>query len=204
MKKFFFIVTMVGIMMTGCQNGTTMEETSVEDVLVDETPVENVLVDETPVEDVLVEDENEYESESGLYVDLGLPSGTRWAKFDSYNFISYKQAYYKYGKQLPTREQCEELLSECTWRWNTVVDGMSTEGSGYEVIGPNGNSIYLKANGYISSWGGSLSDVGVYGRFLSSTPYSSEYSWGISIEPDRHEVCKGSVEASYSVRLVSE
>ncbi len=53
-------------------------------------------------------------------------------------------AYVNWGPEwrMPTKEQFEELLSECTWTpmdWN--VDG-------YDVEGPNGNSIFLPVTGW--------------------------------------------------------
>ncbi len=209
-KRFFLISMMVGVMLTGCNNGTT-EVPVYEDVPVE---AEEAIEEEAAEEETVVAESGESieeeesvaesgnKSESGQFVDLGLPSGTKWARSDSYDFISYANAYYRFGNQLPTKEQFEELVSQCKWRWKTVVHGMSTEGSGYEVIGPNGNSIFLVANGYRDSWSDVISDVGVYGHYRSSTPYSSEYSWGISIRPNSYEVTYASREAGYSVRLV--
>lgn len=41
--------------------------------------------------------------------------------------------------QMPTKKQLEELIKECEWKF---------EGNGYTVTGPNGNSIFLPADGY--------------------------------------------------------
>ena len=43
--------------------------------------------------------------------------------------------------RIPTSEEIEELLN-CTWEWTTMNDV-----NGYEVTGPNGNSIFLPAAG---------------------------------------------------------
>ena len=43
---------------------------------------------------------------------------------------------------MPTREEFEELIDNCTWEW-TSKGGHN----GYKVIGPNGNSIFLPAAG---------------------------------------------------------
>lgn len=43
------------------------------------------------------------------------------------------------GWRLPTQEECEELVNNCTW---------TLSGNGYTVTGPNGNSIYLPALGF--------------------------------------------------------
>lgn len=44
--------------------------------------------------------------------------------------------------RIPTREEWEELLEKCTWKW-TSRGGVN----GYNVTGPNGNSIFLPAAG---------------------------------------------------------
>ncbi len=44
--------------------------------------------------------------------------------------------------RIPTREEWEELLDKCTWKW-TSRGGVN----GYKVTGPNGNSIFLPAAG---------------------------------------------------------
>ena len=41
--------------------------------------------------------------------------------------------------RMPTKEQFDELLKYCEWKW---------DGKGYKVIGKNGNSIYIPAAGY--------------------------------------------------------
>lgn len=99
------------------------------------------------------------------YVDLGLPSGTLWAtqnvgattpqeKGNSYKWgatevggasyngfedISGTQydaatANWNSDWRMPTREQMIELHEKCTWEY---------EGTGYRVIGPNKNEIFL-------------------------------------------------------------
>jgi len=78
------------------------------------------------------------------YVDLGLPSGTKWKNMneknpqDDHGFYTYDEAYYEFGKALPTHDQMQELIDECTWKWDK---------NGYQVIGQNGNHIFLPAEG---------------------------------------------------------
>ena len=65
------------------------------------------------------------------YVDLGLPSGTKWKNVDD----GYADGYDETVKHTPTTKQWEELQKYCTWTWM---------GSKYKVTGPNGNSIIFR------------------------------------------------------------
>ena len=117
------------------------------------------------------------------YVDLGLPSGLKWAtcnvgasspedygdyyawgelstkdEYTESNCSTYKEhignisgnpqydvARKKWGGswRMPTVDEFEELIDNCTWEW-TTKDGHK----GYKVTGRNGNSIFLPAAGY--------------------------------------------------------
>lgn len=126
------------------------------------------------------------------YVDLGLPSGTLWkAQNEAGGFYSYDQAVAKFGNNLPTKEQFEELKSSCKWTWT---------GSGYKVEGPSGE-MFLPAAGY-RNCRGSVDLVGLLGNYWSSTPYGSEKAWDLSFYSG--EVVMGRVEryVGQSVRLV--
>ncbi|MBO4740299.1 MAG: hypothetical protein J5605_01505 [Bacteroidales bacterium] len=109
------------------------------------------------------------------YVDLGLPSGTKWKitneinPNDTCNFYTYDEAVAKFGSGLPTKEQCIELKEECVWTWKE---------DGCEVVGPNGKSIFLLAAGY-RNCSGNVNYVGSVGGYWSSTPNGSEYAWGL-------------------------
>ena len=54
-------------------------------------------------------------------------------------------AYVNWGPQwrMPTKEQFDELQNECTWTPMTIGDV-----NGYEVEGPNGNTIFLPETGW--------------------------------------------------------
>ncbi len=68
--------------------------------------------------------------------------------------------------RMPTYEEQQELIKECTWAW-TTLNGVN----GYRVMGPNGKSIFLPAAGYRS--GSDLNDAGSLGNYYwSSSLYS--------------------------------
>ena len=151
------------------------------------------------------------------YVDLGLPSGLKWAncniganKPEEYgNYYAWGETEpapnnnYSYSKcstselseselqsqgyidgegnltpqydaatanwggdwRMPTYDELRELNTKCTWKW--VNNG--NDFKGYNVTGPNGNSIFLPAAGYRNE--SSLYDAGSGGDYWSSTPY---------------------------------
>lgn len=139
------------------------------------------------------------------YVDLGLPSGVKWATMNV-GAASHEESgeYYAWGEiapkaeyteanctsyglnmedvtgnperdaatamwgstwRTPTKEECEELLNNCTWEWD-VQNGVG----GKKVTGPNGNHIFLPVTGY--KYGNSIY-VQDYGYYWSSTPIST-------------------------------
>ena len=81
-------------------------------------------------------------------IDLGLPSGTKWAccnvgaeSPEEYgNYYTWDEAM-SLPYQLPTISQIKELCNKCSWQWTT---------NGQKVTGPNGNSIFLPAAGNYS------------------------------------------------------
>lgn len=80
------------------------------------------------------------------YVDLGLPSGTKWAKENYYgnSHVAFNDIK-KFLTSIPTVEQWMELKTKCTW---------TKKGKNYIITGPNGNSITLPAEGYRDCKGG--------------------------------------------------
>ena len=102
-------------------------------------------------------------------IDLGLPSGTKWAccnegasKPEDYG------GYYKWGEwgqiaDAPTFAQFEELKHYCTSVW-TTLNGVN----GRLFTGPNGGQIFLPAAG--GRWHGEFRDVGSGGDYWSGTP----------------------------------
>ena len=113
------------------------------------------------------------EAELRKYIDLGLPSGTLWKESNEggdYAYYTFDEAINKFGNKLPTKQQLEELISKCTWRWI---------GNGYKVIGPNGNSIILPAAGSRDYDSDNVTHVGTNANYWSSTLYSSYSAWDL-------------------------
>lgn len=126
------------------------------------------------------------------YVDLGLPSGTLWkSSNEKGGFYTYDDAVSKFGDELPTREQWEELKGMCTWKWT---------GKGYKVSGDNGRFIVLPASG-AHGYEGSIG-VGSNGFYWSSTLYNSDKAWCVDFIKDGVFVSKCHRIEGLSVRLV--
>ncbi len=134
---------------------------------------------------VMIPEEKPQEYPVAEAIDLGLPSGTKWASWnvgasapeeyggyyawgeteekDYYDKNTYKYydngyidigediagtqydvAHEKWGGswKMPSIDQMEELIDNCTWKW-TTRNGVN----GQLVTGKNGNSIFLPATG---------------------------------------------------------
>ena len=142
-------------------------------------------------------------------VDLGLPSGTKWANMnvgatspeESGDYFRWAETTpfvegdtdetYPYrnvdlgesiaGSQydavmanwgapwkMPTKEQIQELINNCTYIW-TTQNGIN----GAKVTGPNGASIFFPASGYRYISDGSLRDVGTNGHIWTASASNS-------------------------------
>ena len=74
----------------------------------------------------------------------------------------YDVAYKERGElwRMPTIDEMKELKERCIWNW------ISRNGiNGFEVIGPNGNSIFLPAGGYNRDL-----EIGKHGNYWTSSP----------------------------------
>ena len=92
------------------------------------------------------------------WVDLGLPSGIKWATCNvgasspegSGSMINPRNTNYSlpsgYGSNwhVPSKTEMSELINKCTHTW-TTFNGKN----GMRFTGPNGNSIFLPATGYL-------------------------------------------------------
>ena len=118
------------------------------------------------------------------YVDLGLPSGTRWsttnvgAKMRDSNGLHFTFAFAKTNSQwggdwrMPGILEYQELLRYCQWEW--TKEGIS---QGYMVKGPNGNELFLPAAGYIEPVDKFTSGLtGQLASYWTSEGYSFNFS----------------------------
>ena len=77
-------------------------------------------------------------------------------------------AYVNWGSEwrMPSADQVNELLTQCTWEW-VDVNGVNYR----KITGPNGNSIFLPAAGQRS--GANTSSVGTNGNYWTRDLYAT-------------------------------
>lgn len=153
-------------------------------------------------------------------VDLGLPSGLKWASHnvgasvpegygayyawgeiaekDTYDWASYSHcdgtmstvknigenisgtqydaALMNWGGswRMPTREEVQELLDNCTWRWTTVNDI-----TGQEATGPNGETLFFPTAGYKA--GSRTYSYGSFGNYWTASHMGNSNGGGYSL-----------------------
>ncbi len=131
------------------------------------------------------------------YVDLGLPSGTKWKAANEGGYYDYDSAMETFGGRLPTKGQFEELMSLCTFTWDSERKGTNF------VSTVNGESIFLSAAGYRSCDGGVIG-VGSGGVYWSSTPGGSERAWSLGFDSSEMGMDSLSRCRAHSVCLVQD
>lgn len=84
---------------------------------------------------------------------------------DNISGTQYDAATYYWGNKwrMPTKSELEELLTRCSWTW-TTQSGIQ----GYNVVGKNGQSIFLPANGSYSG-NDKGAKAGIFGEYWSGT-----------------------------------
>lgn len=103
------------------------------------------------------------------YVDLGLPSGTKWKTANEDGFYNYQEAIHKFGTKLPNIEQIDELIRKCDWYWDSIEKGCWAEGI-------NGESVFFPVTGDIKCDGTyQLNGIGGYLWCLTSDVADSAY-----------------------------
>ncbi|MCM1141113.1 MAG: DUF1566 domain-containing protein [Muribaculum sp.] len=82
--------------------------------------------------------------------------------------------------RMPTYSEFQELKSKCQWRWK-LRDGVS----GFEIIGPNGNSIFLPCAGAMV--GSELNDLNESGDYWTSTPQPNRNAYSYIFDFNKDE-----------------
>lgn len=135
------------------------------------------------------------------FVDLGLPSGTKWKRIneDENDYFTFDEALKEFGKKtLPSREDFQELIDHCKSEWDDVRKGRV-------FTGPNGNSIFLPALGYKSKNGFNVLSVGSYGDYWSGSIYDENDAHYLSFSSDVVCADNGNIRSyGLSVRLVQK
>ena len=115
-----------------------------------------------------------------LFVELGLPSGTKWAKTtDLSGFYTYEEILYHtllFEKdEVPSLDHWWELKESCNWQ---CLDG------GYQVTGPNGNSIFILGYDMIHYYSGVRKPKSKTAKYWSSTIIDKESAWAFECGKD--------------------
>ena len=81
--------------------------------------------------------------------------------------------------RIPTKAEYDELRNNCVWKW-IRQNGVN----GYKVLGPNGNSIFLPAVGFMTD--GILLSAGRYGSYMLSSLHTnkSDFAYCMSFFSD--------------------
>lgn len=121
------------------------------------------------------------------FVDLGLPSKTLWGINNDPEIIPLKDAIrIGYGHFLPTKEQVQELISECLWIFDE-------EKNGFTVSGKNGNNIFFPLNDK------------VFGIYHTSSMIDDKHYWAFSIDKiHKGELFSSLINSEAFVRLVKK
>lgn len=142
--------------------------------------------DETvPVADA--EETSETEVEDGNSIDIGL--SVKWARSNMPDYHKEFESESVDGWRLPTEDELMELIDKCTWTWND---------NGYNIVGPNGRSIFLPADGcYVD---GSVQGGGSDGYYMTSNK-DKEFYFNAD---EKKLIDKEDGYVGLSVRLVCE
>lgn len=125
------------------------------------------------------EPKDEYSWDNYKYCKGSYTTLTKYCRWSGYGYNGFFDFYKElvdeddaatviYGSpwRTPSLDEMKELIDSCTWNW-TAKDGVN----GCEVIGPNGNSIFLPASGVKPET--TLGHPGAQGYYWSSTLNSS-------------------------------
>ena len=125
--------------------------------------------------------------------------------------ISGKKGYdvvlehYDDGRRMPTHEELQELVDNCTWTWT-----FRNQIPGYEVKGTNGNTIFLPASG-AKAQGTNYAGEANRLTYYRSAEWSDQqwgtkgfgWTWGLKFKEGSYEVVKTCAKAfGYVIRPV--
>ena len=129
------------------------------------------------------------------WVDLGLTSGTIWKDANESGWYTFgDKADLEYD--IPTQQQWEELLKECTWKWH---------GDAYQVTGPNGKSIFFSIEGYRKyDEEATITGEGTMGCYWTAQKDGSNNAFYVHMASSSKEIKSMDKRNSLSVRSVKK
>ena len=98
---------------------------------------------------------------------------------------------------MPTKDDGQELIDNSTWQWCSINDV-----PGYKVTGPNGNSIFLPATGWITPDATTSERVGEEGYYWTITPAEDYLAYGLQFDNNELIYMSGLVERYQVIRPV--
>lgn len=127
------------------------------------------------------------------FIDLGLPSGTKWRTVNEEGLITHEEALAAYGKQLPTQKQYIELQEKCKWQ--------ELKNGGYKVTGPNGKYITFPYTGYINCTGEFRGEDNI-GDYWTATITTGDEAYRVAMNKNGVKIAAHTRCYQRAVRLV--
>ena len=180
MKKYYLLISLfLCCFLVGCDNKPPAAPVAVDLGLPSGTKWANCNVGATAPEEYggyyawgETEEKSDYSFETDKYSNGGYFEKTKYSIDCIFGTVDNKTilepcddvATVKWGGawRMPTFDEFKELKDKCTWEWATL-NGVY----GYQVTGPNGNSIFLPAAG--NRYGSEVSGQGAEGAYWSSS-----------------------------------
>ena len=150
----------------------------------------------------------------GGYYGYGEPSGVvtsvnpdninmYWTSYHGdYSGTEYDIAHEQWGGQwrTPRKAEFDELIAECQWTLVKPAYGPS----GYLVIGPNGNRIFLPMAGF--RYGSEYYEIATMGFYWMTVPNGGENESGVAlrIQPEGLQIISTIANNGFSVRPVRD
>lgn len=132
---------------------------------------------------------------TAAFIDLGLPSGTKWRELNEPALMTFDEAVDKYGKQLPSQKQYNELYEKC--QWLPLKDG------GYKVVGPNGKWVIFPLTGFINCTGEFRGEKD-FGDYWTSTKKGDGEAWRVVFNEKGVKILAHTSCYARGIRLVEQ